>query len=116
MAPERLKRNLPCLHLLSIASKNQRTALINNATRDQIRCICDCAQNFLDGNLPFTEQQINKLFRHRDTLHYLAKNKHTNGKEKRELIVQNGGFLPLLLTPILSLAGNLLADVISGRK
>lgn len=116
MAPERLKRNISCLHLLSKAQKPQRTALINTASNDQISCICDCAQNFLNGNIPFTEQQIKKLKRYQNQVRYLANNKHTKTKQKKQVIVQNGGFLPLLLTPILSVIGSLLADVIAGKK
>ena len=116
MAPERLKRNIACLHLLSKATKPQREALINTASYDQIRCICDCAQNFLNENIPFTDTEIKQLLRHQNLIRYLAASKnHRDIKHKKNLIIQNGGFLPLLLTPILTVAGSLLADAISGK-
>ncbi len=116
MAPERLKRNIICLHLLSNAKKPQRDALINTASKDQILCICDCANNFLKGNIPFSDQDIRKLKRYQNQIRYLANNKKATTKNQKQIIVQQGGFLPLLLTPILSIVGSLLADVIAGKK
>lgn len=115
MAPERLKRNIACLHVLSTARKPQRDALINTASKDQISSICDCAQNFLTGNIPFTKEEIKKLHRYQNHIRYLAHNKEANTDKKRKILIQNGGFLPLLLTPILSIVGSLLADAISKR-
>lgn len=112
MAPDRLKRNIPCLHVLTKAKKPLRDAIINNAEKDLIVCICDCSHNFLTGNIPFTEQEIKKLSRYQNLVRYLAKKNRGGLKEKKQLIVQNGGFLPLLLTPILSVAASLLAEAI----
>lgn len=112
MAPERLNRNIVYLQTLSKAKGPLRTAIINSAPNDLIICICDCAHNFLNGNIPFTEKEVQHLSRYKDIVRYLGKNKKKQIKEKRQLIVQNGGFLPLLLTPILSIVGSLLADAI----
>jgi hypothetical protein len=112
MAPERLKRNISYLHVLNTSKKSLRDAIIKNAPKDLIVCICDCSHNFLNGNIPFTAQEIKKLLRYQNLVRYLAKKKRGELKEKRQLIVQNGGFLPLLLTPILSVAASLLAEAI----
>lgn len=116
MAPERLKRNISMLHVLSHAKKPQRDALINTASKDQILCLCDCAHNFLNGNIPLSDKDIKKLLRHQDIIRYLASKKRENINNKKKLIIQSGGFLPILLSPLLGLAGSLLADTISGRK
>lgn len=112
MAPERLNRNIEYLHTLSKARKPLRTAIINKAPKDLIICICDCAHNFLNGNIPFTEKEIKHLSKYKDIVRYLDQNRKKHIKEKRQVIIQNGGFLPLLLTPILSIVGSLLADAI----
>jgi len=38
MTTERLKRNLSALELLTKAAKNQRKAIIDTSTRDQMLC------------------------------------------------------------------------------
>jgi hypothetical protein len=116
MAPERLQRNLHYLQILSKAKKPQRIALINTANKDLILCLCDCALNFLNGNIPFTEKEIKKLVRYKNQIRYLARKDKKDLKKKKEVIVQAGGFLPLLLTPILSLAGSLIADAITSKQ
>jgi hypothetical protein len=110
MKPKRLERNISLLDLLNKTGKTQRNALINTATRDQIQCICDCASNILDENIKLEESDLRKLRRYQNFVRYLA-NKNGN-LEKKKLIIQHGGFLPALLTPILSLAGSLLIDAI----
>lgn len=112
MAPERLQRNISCLHVLTKAKKPMRDAIINNATKDLILCICDCAHNFLNGNITFTDKEIKRLLRYQNLIRYLAKKRRDGVKDKKHIIVQNGGFLPLLLTPILSVVGSLLAEAI----
>jgi hypothetical protein len=112
MAPERLKRNISCLHVLETAKKPLRDAIIHNSTKDLIWCICDCSYNFLNGNIPFTDQEEKKLLRYQNIIRYLAKKKRGELKEKKQLITQNGGFLPLLLTPILSVAASLLTEAL----
>lgn len=115
MAPKRLKRNINCLHLLADARRYQRDALINTASKDQLQCICDCANNFLAGNVPFTQDRINKLKRYQKQIRILANKNDPDLEKKRKILVQYGGFLPLLLTPILSIASTLLADYLTKK-
>jgi hypothetical protein len=110
MAPKRLKRNISLLDVLNKADKAQRNAVINTATKDQIQCICDCASNILDENIKLKESDLRKLKRYQNFIRYLASK--DGNIEKKKLIIQHGGFLPALLTPILGLAGSLLIDAI----
>jgi len=51
MTTERLKRNMSVLELLKKAAINQRKAIIDTSTKDQLMCICDCAtSNILHEN------------------------------------------------------------------
>jgi len=77
-------------------------------------CICDCATNILNKNISLTPKQHKALEKYQDLLRYLAENKNYFRKdpEKRKYINQSGGFLPLLLAPILSAAGTILAETL----
>lgn len=112
MPPKRLKRNIGGLQLLANAKKQQRNAFINTASKDQIECLCDCANNFLKGNIPFSEAEVRKLKRYQKQIRFLANKDNNDIEGKRKILVQYGGFLPALLTPILSVAGLLLADLL----
>lgn len=110
MTPKRLNRNITLLDLLAKATKEQRNALISTATNDQLQCICDCATNILNENIPLTSEQYKKLKRFQKHIRYIA-NSDDNINNKR-LVIQKGGFLPILLTPILSAAASLLAEAL----
>jgi hypothetical protein len=114
MTPERLKRNLTFLDLLVKAKKRQRDALINTATSDQLQCICDCATNILNENIPLTECEIKKLLRFQKHIRYIANSEDRIGNKK--VVIQKGGFLPILLTPILSAAASLLTETLLSKK
>lgn len=113
MAHERLKRNVALLNVLSQASKRQREAILNTATRDQINCICDCCNNILRENIPLTPLDFNNLKRYQSIIRYLARDKNPRKyKQKKQFLVQEGGFLPVLLAPILGVVGSILAETL----
>jgi len=113
MSTERLKRNLSILDVLNKTTKNQRKAFIDTATRDQLMCICDCATNILNENIPLTPKQYKELEKYQTLLRYLSDTKnYRRDPEKRKYINQSGGFLPLLLAPILGAAGSILAETL----
>lgn len=112
-AVSRLKKNLHTLHTIADSKPKLRKALVANADNDLIFCLADCIYNVLQSNVPMTRAQLSKLYKYR---HYLRKvaHKRTTMKEKRKVLQQNGGFLPLLLTPLLGIAGSLIGEAISG--
>jgi len=113
MAPQRLKRNVALLNVLSTAPKHQREAIINTATRDQIICICDCCNNILQETLSLTPKELKKLQRYKDLIRYLAETKGKREfKDKKNYLIQSGGFLPVLLAPILGAVGSILAETL----
>lgn len=117
VVPHRLRRNYKLLKLLKKAKQSQRKKLLETADKDLILCLCDCANNILKGNIRLKPKEKEKLRRHKTALRELTKGKSASGlKKKRKLLVQKGGFLPLLLSPILSVAGGLLSSLISGRS
>jgi hypothetical protein len=114
MAPKRLHRNLALLDLLSKTTKSQREALIKTCTQDQLQCICDCAINILKENIQLTDDQFKKLKRFQKQLRYLANPE--DKLENKRIVIQKGGFLPVLLTPILSAAATILTDALLNKK
>src|SRR5260221_5342422 len=102
----RVKKYKQQLRLLHDASPKIRKSLIVGCRPQMLSCICECAVNILKGNVPLTSGQKKKLCRHKHSLRLLS-NKKVAIKSKKKLL-QTGGFLGALLTPILSLLGGLL--------
>lgn len=113
VAAERLRRNYKFLKLLKKAQRTKRKNLLEAADKDQILCLCDCANNILKGNIHLKPKEKKQLTRHKTVLRTLASGKGSkNIKKKRNLLIQKGGFLPALLAPILSgLAGGLVKNL-----
>jgi hypothetical protein len=88
-----------------------RKKLIRKASRDNIDALSEVALNTLLGNVPLKDEQKKKLKRHRTKIRQLA-HRRTSTKKKKILLVQQGGFLPLLLAPLLSALGGLAGKAI----
>lgn len=84
-----------------------RKEILKNCNKYLLCCLCECARNVLKGNVPVTEAQKSKLGRFKKKLREFA-SKKTRAAVKRKL-VQTGGFIGALLTPVLSFLGTLLA-------
>lgn len=104
------KKHIAILRALQYLSKEQREAVLRKADARTIRCICECALNVLRGNVPLKTEQRRKLRRHASVLRRLAAKKGC-WRSKKRFIVQSGGFLPLLLAPVL---GTILSNLIGG--
>jgi len=111
----RVKKHLGILqYLCKCPSKScQFKALMKHADKDLVRCLCECIQNVTLGNVKIGRQRRKKLAKHKGVLRRILNRKTSVGR-KRKLLGQTGGFLPLLLAPIIGLAGSLIGDAISG--
>jgi len=109
---KRIERNRGFLQLLQKVKAVGRKKLIRKATRDNIDALSEVALNTLLGNVPLTSHHKQKLKRHRIGIRCLAK-KGTSLKQRKEFLVQKEGFLPLLIPPVLSIAGGLAANALS---
>lgn len=94
-------RNVKFLKKIAKCSKSKRDKLLLSATHDQLHCLSEIAYNTLKGNLDFKNHSVKKLKRFKNEIRKLAK-KSTALKKKKELLTQRGGFIPLLLSPIIS--------------
>lgn len=103
-----VKNHADFLKVLASCSPKQRKALMQNVSPSLLKCLCECCLNVLKGNVKLTTTQKQSLSRHRKVLREMSDRK-VPVKRKKRIVVQKGGFLPLLLKPILStLAGILL--------
>ena len=100
----RLRKNGPTLRLLQKAPAPLQKRILDKASSELIRYLCDCAHNVLQGNVNISRHHKQKLKPHKTKLRKLANRKVALKAKQR--IIQKGGFLPILLSA--------LAPVISG--
>lgn len=108
---KRVCKNLNFLKYLSTCNAKQRKAIIKTSNRDAILALVECCINVLRGNIQLTDGQKSRLKKHRKVLHNLCK-KIPLAKRK-QILVQKGGFLPLLLAPLLSIISSVAGSAIS---
>jgi hypothetical protein len=110
-----LEKYAPFLRELQRASNDRvrRAMLRENMDDEFIHCVTECATNVLKGKVPLTSDQKKKLARRKHSLREIS-SKKTSYKRKRD-IIQSGGFIGALLTPIISILGGLLGGL-GGRS
>jgi len=64
----RLRSQASTFHLLHKAKPSLQKAIITYGNEQIIRCICDCALNVLKGNAPISQQDKNRLGKHKENL------------------------------------------------
>ena len=108
----RLKKQLNYLKILRKSNPKTRSAILQNADKELILCICECVENTLNGNVKVNPAQQKQLKKYTTVLRQIRA-KGGNLKTKKKLLVQKGGFLPALLAPILaSLASTVLGGLL----
>ena len=108
----RIKGNLDFLRLFSHACKGKarRRDLINFANKEEVNSICECVENFLCGNVN-NPKLMKKMRRHKNALRQLRDRKKSI-KKKKHIIIQHGGFLSALLTPLITIASGLIGSAL----
>jgi hypothetical protein len=103
------------LHQLS-KTKNpkQKEKLIKEAQACVINAISEIAKNCLLGNIPLTSCSYKQLAKYQKVLRAISK-KSASIKRRKDLIIQNGGFLSLLIPPALSLIASVVGNLINKR-
>jgi hypothetical protein len=104
----KLKHHYHELRALCKCKGKKRKLLLQKASGSLIRTVSQVAKNTINGNIPLSLHQKQRLRRHKRTLRALSL-KRSSLKNKRKLLIQKGGaLLPLILGPILSaVAGSL---------
>ena len=98
---KKVVKNLPNLEFLCKCSNKLRKTILENADKELIQCICECVLNCLNGNVHLLKDEQLKLAKYKQPLRQLVKNRQSL-KNKREILVQKGGYiLPFLLPAII---------------
>lgn len=107
-----LKRNVPFLQNLATAKSEERKRLIENATVEEMKVLTEIAMNISKGHFPVTHKHFHRLKRHRHIIRKLASTSVPH-KAKKVILNQKGGFLPVLVAPVLAALGSIAGRFIS---
>lgn len=116
MAPPscRLRNHAREIDFLSKCSPKQRKAFLQHADPQLIKSLCECAANVVKGNVPLSRVQKSKLSRYKKHLRELS-NKRLSNKKRKDILIQRGGFLSLILKPIIQSLGGMLLGAVTQR-
>ena len=89
------------LYVLKNSKSKLRKSILKEATPELIKTLCEICTNTLQGNIEIPQKSKNHLKKYKRTLRQLSLTK-ANLPPKRKLLIQKGGFLPVLLGTILS--------------
>jgi hypothetical protein len=102
-----VERNFESLKYLASCQPKVRRSILQNANNNLIHAICECMLNFLRGNISTADDVVKKAKRYKKTLRQLM-NKDDTLEHKKEILVQKGGFLPVILPTILGILSSFL--------
>lgn len=108
---KQLKANKPTLLVLKNADINLRKAMLKNVDNNVIKSIIEIVLNTLRGNHKLTSRTKSELEKYKKELRCISCPKRSLSS-KRKVLVQKGGFLPILISSLLSgVIGKLLDHV-----
>ena len=115
MSEEQVRIYVKLLQVLQKANPTDRRRILETADPEFILLICNCFLNIIRGSLPLPPVAERKLAKYAKLMKEIAtKGKKTAAvRRKRKLLMQHGGFLPALLTPVIALAGGLIGELIA---
>lgn len=108
--PEIVRRNKEYIHILSTCKPRMRKALLQSGPPELIHCLCEVALNSLAGVVQHSPQDRKKLQRHKHKIRELASRRISRKRKKEILVSQSGGFLPLLLKPLVGILTGLFSE------
>ncbi len=109
---KRLQDNLPFLKKLHCCKAKQRKTLLSHSKPEQVKTIADCCHNILLRNIKLSPAQIKRLKKHKHIIRAIG-TKGLSLKKKKKILVQKGGFLATLLTPLIGIATSLLGGLLN---
>ncbi len=113
---DRFKRNIDFLRQVKKSSPAKRKQLLDKSTADNIKAICDICYGILADKIKLSKAVKKKLAKRADFIRVLGtKSSKVPLRLKKKLLVQDGGFLPALLGPVLVVAATLLSDILAKR-
>ena len=110
---EKLKNNFEKLNLLANCSKKIKDSLIRKGEKDLILSLNECVINTLNGNIALAPKEKFKLKKFKYSLRKLLKNKSI--QKKKKILIQEGGFLQILLPSAITLISALLETFVKEK-
>jgi hypothetical protein len=114
-----LEKHLALLKVLATSDPKLSNVIIKNVNNKLVCVICEIAKNILLGNVPLDDSTRKKLLKYKEDLRKLSKrDKKMTTKSRKRIILKNnqkGGFLPLLIAPILSIAAEVIASKVLNK-
>ena len=107
----KVNQHLPFLCTCFTSRGKQRKVMISHASKGQIEAISEVALNLLKGNIMVPSSSFKRLKPHKAKLLHLTR-KTPSLKKKKEVLNQQGGFLPALASLIAPFALDLLGKVL----
>lgn len=92
MSTKTIRNSEDFLKLFSKSKPKRRQLLVQNATREELKSICEICLNILKGNIPVDGKNLKKLKRKKQVIRELGGRTASIAK-KRKIANQNGGFL-----------------------
>lgn len=105
------KRHFPMLLALASAKPTVRTLILKYLDKTTIRVLALLAANILHGNIELDDKQKRNIRKFKNLLKIL-RYKCIDIEQKRNALIQHGGFLPFLLPIIASITGALVSRAI----
>ena len=95
---ETLQQHGEMLKFLAATKPATAKTIVNAASPEFVRVLCECCHNVLKGNVPLTANQKRILCGHKNKLRALTQKKLSI--KRRKQILQQDGFLGALIGPI----------------
>jgi hypothetical protein len=93
-----IKETMADLMYICCQRPEKRQKMLEKADPRLVQCICKCAENILKGEVPINYTEKDNLEKHKEVLRKLSDPKKST-KDKKDIIVQNGGNFLLSLIP-----------------
>ena len=106
---EKIIKNLNKLKILSCCKKKIKDNLIKKGDREFLLAIEECVINTLNGNINLSKKEKSQLIKFKYSLRRLIREKSLKGKKK--ILIQQGGFLQVLLPSAITLISAILDNL-----
>lgn len=94
---------LPVLERLAKAKPKERKKILEKANSTLIQSIVECIENVLGGNVKLKKACLKKLKKFKIILRKINAAGRKLAQKKKAIIQTGGAFLPVLLTPVISI-------------
>lgn len=108
--PANIRKQAPYLRIIGTAKKDMRNAIISAADKRLIDAICECCKNSLHGNINHSEKDKRRLRQYKRWIKTVM-NKKVGIRAKKKILRQKGGFLPMILGPLINGIGSVLGGL-----